>query len=261
LVTAIRIAHVRTHHCMCRWISIWMQLVSWHWWRWRKHIHWKVYIYTCVSWIGITWMLPIALSVYTCQIFRGWRSMVCLLLRNRRNRWDRRHIIRMVRPMIRHRIFIRFLMNFIFLFLCVCLVVFLVWRCFHIKVIIYWITIWIVVIRWETFGLLGIVFVVLSVLIVSSFVCLVVLFWSERLFFMRIVWGMHWHMRIMIRVCLHSWVYFWLGVVLPFVYRMFFNRHIVFEFRLLAIWIRLKLWKWKFSLFRLDFILLLFFST
>ena len=113
----------------------------------------------------------------------------------------------MVRPVIRHTIIIGFLMYFVFLFVRVCLEDFFVWRS-HIKVVIHWIAIWIVVIRRHSFVSFGIVFVVLSVLIVSSFVGLVVLLWSKLLIFVRIVRCVDWHGRIVVRVSLVSWIYF-----------------------------------------------------
>ena len=209
--TAVWIVHIRIHHWVCggsRWIAIGGHWIAWHWrMRRRKHVHREVYVYTCVSRIRVTWMFFTTCRLDICWGFSStWRDMFCFLLScYRRNRWHGRHIVRMIRPMIRHRIVKGLLMELVFLFVRIILVDFFVWWP-HIKLIVHLIIIRIVVIRRHSFMTFRIVFIVLSVLVISSFVCLVVLLRSELLVFVRVVSGVHRHWRIVIRISLHSWI-------------------------------------------------------
>jgi len=111
-IRTVWISHVRIHHWMCRWSrwkSIWRHRVTWHWrMRRRKHIHREVDVDTCVSRIRVTWMFSCTVTFDIGWGFhRIWSYVFCFLFSHRRNWGHGRHIIRMIRPMVRHRIFVR----------------------------------------------------------------------------------------------------------------------------------------------------------
>ena len=155
-------------------------------------------------------------------------------------RW---HIIRMIRPMVRHLIWILIFIVRIFTFLFIqriLLEFFLIGS--YILLIINWISIRIVVVWRYTFITLRHSFVMLWVLVVNFLICLFIVFWVRLYMLRRIMWGMHLQWWIRIRIVGHSWIHFPFWPILIFLIgSLIFDSSVIL---LWATWATGRRWIW-----------------